>query len=175
MELSENAPSPPAENRNADERSTLLDMLDFYRTVLVRKTFGLTDEQFHSTPLVSTLSLARLLAHMAFVEDHWFEASFAGRDQVEPWASADFESDPDWEMSWSAGRDHRELVELLQTSVERSRSTVGASPDLSALAAATGDQQVSLRWILVHMVEEYARHVGHADMIRETIDGQTGD
>ncbi len=175
MELSENAPSLPAENRNTDERSSLLDMLDLYRIVLVRKTVGLTDEQLHSTPLVSTLSLARLLAHMAFVEDHWFEASFAGRGQVEPWVSADFEADPDWEMSWSAGREHRELVELFQTSVERSRATVAAASDLGTIAAATGDQQVSLRWILVHMVEEYARHVGHADMIRETIDGQTGD
>lgn len=83
MELPDVAPSLPAENRVADERTSLVDMVDFYRIVLIRKSWGLTPHQLVATPLPSTLSLARLLAHMAFVEDHWFHI----RSQATTWSS----------------------------------------------------------------------------------------
>ncbi len=175
MELPTDAPLPVEGDRDADERTTLIDMLEFYRAVLLRKTWALSPEQLNATPLPSTLTLSRLLAHMAFVEDHWFVASFAGDDLPDPWAKADFEHDPDWEMTWGEARPHEQLVEQFTASVERARAVVSANTDLHALGNGSSGQAVSLRWILVHMIEEYARHVGHADLIREALDGQLGD
>ncbi len=175
MELDADAPPLPNEDRNADERTTLDDMLEFYRTVLVRKTWGLTDEQLHLRPLASTLTLGRLLAHVAFVEDHWFHASFAGQPLPDPWHDADFDADPDWEMTWGEGRSHEELVARFSESVERSRAAVRDASSLAVTGRGEKGIDISLRWILVHMIEEYARHVGHADLLREAIDGQVGD
>jgi hypothetical protein len=108
----------------------------------------------------------------------------AGQPLPEPWASADFEADPDWNWRSAAAESGDSLRALWAERVNRSRSL------LSALLSDHGDaalsqthpvlywgaeEAVSLRWVLAHMIEEYARHNGHADLIRESIDGQTGD
>lgn len=167
-------PVDPA--RRSDELSMLSAFLDFYRLVLLRKASGLTPEQLTTTVAASTLTIGRLLRHLTLVEDDWFDATFAGLAAREPWASADWATDRDWEMTTADGMTFEQLRADFEAACERSRSHVAGAPSLDALAAG-GDvgNRASLRWIMIHMIEEYARHCGHADLIRESIDGQVGD
>ncbi len=167
-------PSDPA--RRSDELAMLTAFVDYFRTVLLRKADGLTQEQLAATIAASTLTIGALIRHMTFVEDHWFDNTFAGLPDREPWASADWDTDPDWEMTTASGMSFADLRIDFDEACDRSRSHVDAAPALDALATA-GDTNdpVTLRWILIHMIEEYARHCGHADLIRESIDGRVGD
>lgn len=169
------APQPPlpSMNRAADESTTLLEMLEYYRTVLLRKTWGLTAEQLDTTVPPSDLTLGGLLLHMALVEDSWFDEGFAGNDQREPWASAPWDEDRDWDFHAAGEWSHQELVSQFEESVARSRRIVEEAASLDQPLARR--DSINLRWVLVHMIEEYARHCGHADLIRESIDGATGD
>jgi uncharacterized damage-inducible protein DinB len=170
------APPPlPDDVRDGSERITLLAMLDFYRAVLVRKAWGLSPDQLNHMVGASTLTLGGLLKHMAWVEQHWFYRVFLGNEQREPWLSAPWDSDRDWEITSAAGMPLDELLELYDREVATAREIVADAPDLEALAPDLGRGQINLRWILVHMIEEYARHCGHADIIRESIDGALGD
>ena len=161
-------PDPPIAG---SETETLLGFLDFQRATLAWKCSGLDAAGLRSRVGVSTMTLGGLLAHLARVEDSWFSEDFAGRPTVE---------DGD---AWSAAadRDPQELRERWEASVARSRAVVAealAGPDgLDAVARdpKPADRLVSLRWILVHMIEEYARHNGHADLLREAVDGETGE
>lgn len=167
-------PSDP--QLNSDELTTLTEFLDFFRTVLLRKGAGLTPEQLTATAASSTLTIGSLIRHMTFVEDHWFDATFAGRPVREPWASADWAADGDWEMTTAEGMTFADLRTAFDHACDRSRAHVRDAPSLDELASVTdSNRRVSLRWILVHMIEEYARHCGHADLIRESIDGRVGD
>ena len=126
------------------------------------------------------MSLAGILKHMAWVEDHWFSYVLLGRERAEPWSTIDFSVSPDWE--WTSAR--AESAESIRTSwvasCAVSRSSVdeamsgGGLARLAARSTTSGDRP-SLRWILVHMIEEYARHNGHADLLRESVDGQVGE
>ena len=166
----------PAEpDRTAVEDDMLVSFLDYFRAVLVRKCAGLTATQLQATVGDSTLTLGRLLRHMAFVEDHWFRFTLLGHDLPDPWLGADWDAQPDWEMDTAADFSPPELARQFDDAVARSREAVdGLHLDhLSARESRHG--ATSLRWILIHMIEEYARHCGHADLIRETIDGAVGD
>ncbi|MFX0537809.1 DinB family protein [Ornithinimicrobium sp. Y1847] len=169
-------PEPPFA---ADEAGTLLGFLDFQRATLAWKTEGLDDEALRAslTGHPSGMSLAGLLKHLAYVEDYWFAEVVGGQVDVEPWASVDWEADGDWD--WHSAREDtgEELRALWAASLERSRAIVaGRLDDLGATSPAWGGrEQVSLRWVLTHMIEEYARHNGHADLLREQVDGQTGE
>lgn len=166
----------PAEVRDGDERATLTAMLDYYRAVLARKALGLDPEQLQRTVGASTLTIGGLVKHMALVENSWFWARFAGNEMREPWASASWDDDPDWEMTSAAGATAEELLELFDREVADARAITDATPSLDTFAPTTGQSgPFNLRWLLVHMIEEYARHCGHADLIREAIDGATGD
>ena len=169
------SPVLPDDIRDADERTTLVSMLDFYRAVLVRKAWGLSPEQLNHTAGSSTLTLGGLLKHMAWVEQHWFYRIFLGNEQREPWLGAPWDTDHDWEITSAAGASLDELLELFDREVATAREIVAAAADLDALAPAGSRGRINLRWILVHMIEEYARHCGHADLIRESIDGAVGD
>jgi uncharacterized damage-inducible protein DinB len=170
------APPPlPDDVRDGDERTTLIDMLEFHRAVLVRKAWGLSPAQLNESTGSSTLTMGGLLKHMAWVEQHWFYRIFLGNEQREPWLSAPWDSDTDWELTSAAGASLDELLELYDREVATAREIVAASPDLDALAPPGSRGRINLRWILVHMIEEYARHCGHADLIRESIDGTVGD
>jgi hypothetical protein len=128
------------------------------------------------------MSLGGLLKHLAFVEDHWFHRAFADRPACEPWASVDWSADPDWDWHSAAGDPPHRLFDLWREAVGRSRAIVTdalAEPGDPLGQQARQDvfdgDAPSLRWILLHMVEEYARHNGHADLLRERIDGTVGE
>jgi uncharacterized damage-inducible protein DinB len=176
-------PEPPHEG---GEAATLLGFLDYQRATVEWKCRGLSDEQLRVALRPSSMTLGGLLKHLACVEDSWFTEVVAGQALPEPWASVDFQADPEW--NWhSAALDSGEYLRGLWTErVNRSRAVVQAQLSRDAEVALSethagtaddpwgGQERVSLRWVLLHMIEEYARHNGHADLIRESIDGQTG-
>ena len=165
----------------ADEATTLLAFLDFHRATLRMKTAGLTAEQLGTPHPPSTLTLGGLLKHVALNEASWFGEVLHGRPMPEPWASADWEADRDWELHSAVDDSPLELVRLMDESVEQARRDVAAALAMggldfrSATLSRKGNREFTLRWILLHMIEEYARHNGHADLIRESIDGATGE
>jgi uncharacterized damage-inducible protein DinB len=172
-------PEPPYAG---GEVATLLGFLDYQRMTLERKCRELNDEQLRVALPPSSVTLGGLLKHLACVEDSWFTDTVAGEPLPEPWASVDFEADPEWDWRTAASDSGEYLRALWTERVDQSRAVVaaqlsqGEQAALSQTHAAWGHQDpVSLRWVLVHMIEEYARHNGHADLIRESIDGQTGD
>lgn len=160
----------------ASERETLRRYLDYYRALLLDKAGGLTDEQLHTRLEPSTLTLGNLLHHMAVVEHWWFNEAFAGNDSLEPWASAPWDEDRDWDFNIASELDTAVIIERYEAAVAMSQEIESAADSLDILSVKTRkDEHWSLRWIMVHMIEEYARHTGHADLIRESIDGETGD
>jgi uncharacterized damage-inducible protein DinB len=168
---------PPPIPKQASERDTLVAFLDYYRELLIDKASGLSDEQLHTRLPPSTLTLGALINHAALVEDDWFTLDFAGQPLPEPWASAPFEDDRDWEFNTAHEVPTEELFARYRSAIARSRDVLGVVDDLGELSQRTGrdGEQWSMRWILVHMIEETARHCGHADFIRESIDGAVGD
>ena len=162
--------------RTTTERDTLTAFLDYFRSVLIRKARGLTPAELSSRLGPSTLTIGGLVKHMSFVETHWFDHVWSGNEYPEPWASVDWTATPDWEFDTAARDAPAELLAQFEAAVTLSRAAISAVTDLDALAAEQSrGQTTSLRWILVHMIEEYARHCGHADLIRESVDGRTGD
>ena len=174
--MTDDVAAPNDQVRDSDELTTLTEFLDFYRTVLLRKANGLTSEQLTETAAASTLTIGSLIRHMTLVEDHWFDANFAGLPEREPWASTDWDADRDWEMTTAKGMTLSDLRADFDEACERSRKHVAAAPSLDTPSrGGDSSSRSSLRWILIHMIEEYARHCGHADLIRESIDGEVGD
>ena len=166
-------PLPPYAGTEVD---IAVGFLEFLRATVAWKTDGLDHAQLAQVHPPSSMTLGGLLKHLAFVEDWWLVHKFLGEPQQEPWASVDWRASPDWD--WDTAVDHEpdELRALWRESVERSRA-IAAGTDLDTLAASAlrNGEQVSLRWIVLHLIEEYARHAGHADLIRESIDGLTGE
>ena len=165
----------------ASEAETLLGYLNYHRQTLKMKAEGLDQAQLARTLAPSTLTLGGLLKHMALVEDHWFSVVLLGNEQAEPWASADWEADADWEFHTAGDDSADELYRLFDEATAASDRILRRVLDedgpgrLSEKESRRQGGAFSLRWILMHMVEEYARHNGHADLIRESIDGQTGE
>ena len=145
--------------------------LDYHRETLPWKCDGLTDEQLKtcSTP-PSNLSLLGLVRHMAEVERGWFR-DFAGDDTTALYCTED-EPDADFDAIETA--DAAADLATLRAEVAACRALI-ASHDLDESRTDSRGRTISLRWIYVHMIEEYARHNGHADLLRESIDGATGD
>ncbi|MDJ0465854.1 DinB family protein [Streptomyces sp. H27-C3] len=166
-------PIPPA---HADERAMLEAWLDFHRATLVMKCSGLKDDQLRlASAAPSSMTLLGLVQHMAVVERNWFQRVFAGQD-----TPAVFEESNVDGFALEEDRGLDEAMAVWQAEVARGRELIAAaslhdSGHLSEQEASqVGDGGVSLRWIIVHMIEEYARHNGHADLIRERIDGVAG-
>ncbi len=170
-------PILPTVNRDGDERSMLTEMLDYYRAVLHRKAAGLDLAALGATIEPSELSLGGLMIHMALVEDNWFSNRLIGEDPQEPWASVDWDTDPDWDFHSPDGWNPDRIFAQYQTSTDRSRRILAGVDSLDQKSAlpARNDVHPNVRWILVHMIEEYARHCGHADLLRQRVDGATGD
>ena len=170
-------PEPPL---TGDETATLLGFLDYQRATLAWKCAGLDADGLGATAAASSMTLGGLLKHMALIEDGWFSRSLHDRDRHPPFDTVDWEAEPDWEWE-SAARDTRgELRRLWDDAVARSRAAVSdaladGGLDQVARRSRPDGTAPSLRWILVHMIEEYARHNGHADLLRESIDGETGE
>lgn len=170
-------PEPPPA---ADETATLIGFLDFQRATLEWKCSGLDATGLDATVGVSSMTLGGLLKHLAYVEDSWFSRALHGHDQRPPWDDVDWEADPDWDWHSAAEDSPHQLLALWRGAVDRSRLLVAealAAGGLDSLARHTwpDGRSPSLRWILCHMIEEYARHNGHADLLRESVDGQTGE
>ena len=160
-----------------DELSLLNEFLDYHRATLVMKVSGLTQEQLSVRVPPSTLTLAGLVKHLALVEDGWFQEDLLGRDMPEPWASAPFDDDRDWDFHSAVDDSPSELLDLYAAACQRSRAAVAelGDPGAWAVRPLRNGSRITLRWILLHMIEETARHNGHADLLRESIDGQTGE
>ena len=157
-----------------DLRGLLLDYLDFYRGVVAAKLEGLSADELSGSVVPSGWTPSGLVHHLVNVERRWLEWGFLGEQIEEPWRDAS--EDGGWA---SLDLPVAELHAMLDDAAARTRSIVDAHQltDVSALTgrfrdAATAPQ---LQWILLHLVQEYARHTGHLDIARELIDGQTGE
>ncbi len=156
------------------ERATLIEYLRAYRLTLRLKCADLDAGQMalRSVP-PSTMSLLGLVRHMADVERSWFRRVMAGEN-----APRRFSSDEDREGAWTGAVGDPAVVDHAWTAWENevafSEQFVDDTLDLDTLGRMADGQSISLREILVHMIEEYARHCGHADLIRERIDGRVG-
>ena len=163
-----------------DEVSTLLSVLDRNRRTFAWKCGGLHAEGLRATVGVSTITLGGLLKHMALVEAHTFAYKLLGQDPGEPWNAVDWDAEPDWEWRSAAEDSPDELMSMWQEAVLRSRESVKDALDAGGLDT-IGELRwpdgtaPSLRLLLADMIEEYARHTGHADLIRETVDGLVGE
>ncbi|MFF8954198.1 DinB family protein [Streptomyces sp. NPDC014894] len=163
---------------HADERAMLEAWLDLHRETLVLKCSGLDDERLRlASAEPSTLTLLGLLQHMAFVERNWFQSVFAGEEAPELYGGRAAEGG----LAFGQDQGFDEVLAVWRAEVARSRELSAAAASLDETgaidgksAAYVGDSTVSLRWILVHVIGEYARHNGHADLLRERIDGATG-
>ena len=162
-----------------DETATLLGSLERVRATFAWKCGGLDKAGLQKRVGASTMTLGGLLKHLALVEDEVFTRALLGRPLPGPWDAVDWEGDPDWEWHSAAGDSPEQLYATWQTSVRRSRAAVRTAlrtGGLDLTADVTfSDGRPSLRRLVVDMIEEYARHVGHADLIRESIDGLTGE
>ena len=166
---------PPYPPRAGSERDTMVGYLDYYRAVLIDKASGLTKEQANQALPPSNLTVINLVHHMAIVEHWWFSVFFAGGEPAEPWAEI-WDDDPDWEFHHSHEFEPEEIIARYEMEIARSDAIIAATSDLEALSVKERKgQHFSLRWILAHLLEEIARHAGHADLIRESVDGETGD
>ncbi len=150
------------------ELGMLAQYLDYQRETLIAKTEGLTREQLAQKHAPSELTLAGLLYHLALVEEDWMEVRFAGLSDREPWASIDWDADPNWEFRTAAHLEPAQLQGRYREACNRSRDVVSKSTGLDQLSvkALRDGRHFSLRWVLLHLVEETARHVGHADFLR---------
>jgi uncharacterized protein DUF664 len=160
-----------------DEITLLHSFLDYQRTILLRKAEGLTESQARSVIEPSDLSLLGLIRHMAEVERHWFRRRFASLD-APPLFYDDIDPDGDFHPTESDTLADAMVALLAEIDFART-STAGIPLDTLATGAPPSQRipgwQPNLRWILIHMIEEYARHCGHADLLRQRIDGSVGD
>jgi uncharacterized damage-inducible protein DinB len=160
----------PVLARTGDERAVLESFLDFHRAIVLRKARGLSHAEASRRLVPSLTTLAGLLKHLALVERNWFPCLLA----PEP---GDVYLTTEEEARASFTLQETDTVEELAAAYERAcaRSReVAARFDLDHVAPHPQLGEVSLRWILVHLIEETARHAGHADILRELIDGHTG-
>jgi hypothetical protein len=165
---------PPETGTELDQ---LTRYLDFQRETMLLKAAGLDRAQLARTHPPSTLTLGGLLNHLALVEDTWFRVRFAGLPGDELWAGIDWDADPDHEFRTAAEVEPDELRRRYEEACARSREVVAAAGDLDQLSveARRNGAHFPLRWVLLHLIEETARHAGHADLLREAIDGTVGE
>jgi len=154
------------------ERDLLVAFLDFQRDTLLWKVSGLDETALRKGWTPTGMSLLGLVKHLAYVERNWFQNRFLGRDLFVPW------NDPvtghDADFVFESGETAESIIAFYQEQVAESRRIVAEAESLEVIAAHP-KRQHSLRRILIHMIEETARHNGHADIMRELTDGQTGE
>ncbi|MEW2416862.1 DinB family protein [Streptomyces sp. NPDC046866] len=162
--------TPPPLTGN--ERETLRAFLDYHRATLAWKCEGLGDEELRRASMPpSTLSLLGLVRHMAEVERHWFRRILGGEDVAHLWSDThDFQAAYD-----ATGATREEAFAAWRAEVEHSRRIEAAAASLDVTAHVPScKEDASMRLIMLHMIHEYARHNGHADFLREAVDGATG-
>lgn len=157
-----------------DERATLEGALDAYRAEVVRKLAGVTEEEARRRLVPSATTLGGIVKHLRWVEVSWFERRFGQTPEerlpTPPWS----DDEPDADFQLEPGETVADVIEEYERACARSREiAAGHALDDAVPHHALG--QLTLRWIYVHMIEETARHAGHADILREQIDGTVGD
>jgi uncharacterized damage-inducible protein DinB len=165
---------PPESGPELDQ---LTSVLDYQRETILRKTDGLGREQLARPHPPSSLTLAGLLNHLALVEDSWFRVRFLGLPDDPLWAGIDWDADPDYEFRTAADVDPEELRRRYEEACARSREVVAGAGSLEQLSVEKrqNGRHFDLRWVLLHLIEETARHAGHADLLREAVDGTVGE
>jgi uncharacterized damage-inducible protein DinB len=163
-----------------DETATLLGSLERQRATLAWKCGGLDAAGLKATVGASSITLGGLLKHLALVEDDYFSVRLFAREPHPPWDAVDWDADRDWEWRTAAEDTPEQLMTLWRDAVARSRAALTealADGGLARLARRTwpDGRAPSLRRSLIDLIEEYARHVGHADLIRESVDGLVGE
>jgi len=164
----------------ADEVTALRRFLDYHRDTFRWKCADLTQEQLALTHPPSTMTLGGMMKHLALNEVGWFGSTLDGVPYPEPFAAVDWDADPDWEWRTAADDSPEDLRALYDDCTRRADAAIDAALgrdglDTESVEKSSADGAFSLRWILLHMIEEYARHNGQADLIRESIDGATGE
>ena len=170
-------PEPPVAG---DETATLVGSLERQRATFAWKSGGLDAAGLRATVGASSMTLGGLLKHLALVEDQYFSRRLLDRDPAPPWDTVDWTADPDWDWHSAAEDSPEQLYALWRDAVARSRSILTealARDGLGQLARRRwpDGRAPSLRRILIDLIEEYARHTGHADLIRESVDGLVGE
>ncbi len=168
---------PPLAGTEAEH---LVGALDRLRTTFRWKADGLDPAGLNTTIGASTLTLGGLLKHLASVEDYYFTVKLRGEPIGEPWESLGWDGSNDWEFESAADDTPAELYALYDGAVGRAHERLGAAladggPDQPIHASDGEGNHASLRRLLCDLLEEYGRHTGHADLLREAVDGVTGE
>ena len=163
------------------ESEKLIAFLDYHRETFRAKVDGVDAAGLALSIEPSTMTLGGMMKHLTLVEESWFSRVLLGREFDPPWDTIDWYSDPDWEWRTGAVDSAADLFPAYDAAVARARSDIavvlaeGGLDALSKRESRHGSGHFSLRWIVLHMIEEYARHNGHADLIRESVDGEVGE
>ena len=152
----------------ADERTTLMAILDEQRALVLWKLEGIGEEAAATSPVPSGTSVLGVVKHLAWVERDFFGGDVAGEPIDPPWSAAD--PDADWRIEPG---DTVETISRFYVSAVAASQKVAASRSLDDVVGTAGNQR-SLRWVVLHLIEETARHLGHMDIVREVVDGTTG-
>lgn len=167
---------PPLAGTEAEQ---VVGALDRLRWTFRWKTDGLYAGGLGQRIGASELTLGRLLKHLAAVEDDWFSRKLAGEPMPDTWADNGWDDDDDWEMTSADDDSPETLYALWDSAVERSRARITEALAAGGLDqevhASAGGQHASLRRLLLDTIEEYGRHTGHADLLREAVDGRVGE
>lgn len=161
-----NRPEPPF---SAPPKEMVEAFLDYLRATLLWKVEGLSDEELRRPFPPSSMTLLGMIKHIAYVERWWFQIVFAGEELPLPWT----DNDPDADWRVEPDESAAAIIAFYKREIERSRAIVASASWDDPAKRPEMDQ--TLGWILTHMVEETARHCGHADLFREQIDGATGE
>ena len=162
------------EDEPVDERPTLVEFLRRYRLTLEMKCAGLNSAQLARRSVQpSTMSLLGLIRHMAEVERSWFRRSMAGQEAPKLYCT-DEDHDGDWNGALPDPAVVDEAWRTWRAEVSFAEDFISGAADLDMRELSVNAEGLTLRWVLVHMIEEYARHCGHADLLRETVDGRVG-
>jgi hypothetical protein len=154
-----------------DERTALVQRLDRYRAIATAALIDLQWEQASTRLLPATdLTIAGIVRHLAWAEDRWFQGRLLGSGMPTPW-DAPGADDPDHSMRLAPGDTIDGIVQLYSSACERSRAALGRCDSLSQVAAVAsfGIGPVNARWVVVHMIDETARHAGHLDLLRDCL------
>jgi uncharacterized damage-inducible protein DinB len=162
------------------EAESLQSVLERNRRTFAWKTSELDETGWRAQTAASSMTLGGLVKHMALVEADWLAVKLAGEEYGSPWDSVDFDTDPDWEWRTGALEPPDEVHALWRDAVERSRRLVAEVVEQRGLDGPASftwpdGRTPTVRAMLLDMIEEYARHTGHADLIREAVDGRVGE
>lgn len=156
--------------REGSERELLEAYLDYERETVLRKIDGVGDDDLRRPMVPSGTNLLGMVKHLGWVEMGWFQRAFSNKEYPVPWS----DEDPDADMRVEPSESTKDVIDFYNRACEESRR-IAAAASLDDHAARPDRSDYTLRWIMLHMIEETARHNGHIDILREMIDGVTGE